>query len=473
MSLRARFLLVTVGLVALGLVIADVVTYRALASSLSERVDEQLKEAESIAIAAFHLEPDAWPYDGPPPIAGTGPPAGTYAAVLDGSGRTITSRTLGSSPAEGAPSKPALPGALPGSTSASPGDVRFDAAADGNGEGFRVEAIGSRPGGGTLVVAVPLTEMRATLGRLLAIEAVVTIGVALLAGVLALLAVRLGLRPLEAMGETAGAIAAGDLSRRVEPADDRTEIGRLGTSLNAMLTQIEAAFTERRASEARLRRFVADASHELRTPLTSIRGYAELFRRGADTRPEDLATSMARIEAEAERMGVLVDDLLLLARLDQGRKLEHEQVDVAQVVTNAVDAAHAIEPRRTIEVSSAQPTTIQGDPGRLRQVVDNLLENVRVHTPPGTATHVAVGPQDGAVMLTVADDGPGMDPDVASRAFERFYRGDPARARATGGAGLGLSIVAAIVQAHGGTVSVTNGTGATVEVRLPVTPPPD
>src|SRR6185312_15105005 len=184
---------------------------------------------------------------------------------------------------------------------------------------FRVQAFAPQPGLGTLVVAVPLTEMRATLGRLMAIEALVTIGVALLAGALAMWLVRIGLRPLETMGETAGAIAAGDLSRRVEPSDDRTEIGQLGASLNAMLAQIEAAFDERRASEARLRRFVADASHELRTPLTSIRGYAELFRRGADARPEDLATSMARIEAEAERMGVLVDDLLLLARLDQGR----------------------------------------------------------------------------------------------------------------------------------------------------------
>jgi two-component system OmpR family sensor kinase len=339
--------------------------------------------------------------------------------------------------------------------------------------GFRVEAIGPQSGVGTLVVAVPLTEMRATLGRLFAIEAFVTIGVALAAGLLAVWAVRLGLRPLRTMGETAGAIAAGDLSRRVEPADDRTEIGMLGTSLNTMLGQIEAAFEERRASEARLRRFVADASHELRTPLTSIRGYAELFRRGADVRPEDLATSMARIEAEAERMGVLVDDLLLLARLDQGRQLERQAVDVSRLVEDAVDAAHAIEPGRSIDVTATPGATIEGDPGRLRQVVDNLLENARVHTPSGTATYVAVAPQDGVVVLTIADEGPGMDPEVATRAFERFYRGDPARARATGGVGLGLSIVAAIVQAHGGAVRVIDrSTGTAVEVRLPITPPP-
>src|SRR4029079_6919350 len=194
--------------------------------------------------------------------------------------------------------------------------------------------------------------------------------------------VRIGLRPLETMGETAGAIAAGDLSRRVEPADDRTEIGQLGASLNAMLAQIEAAFEERRASEARLRRFVADASHELRTPLTSIRGYAELFRRGADARPEDLATSMARIEAEAERMGVLVDDLLLLARLDQGRPLEHEPVDLAQVAAEAVDAARAIDPSRAIELEAGTPAILAGDAGRLRQGAHTPLGNAARPRPP-------------------------------------------------------------------------------------------
>ncbi|MDP9184451.1 MAG: HAMP domain-containing histidine kinase, partial [Actinomycetota bacterium] len=204
-------------------------------------------------------------------------------------------------------------------------------------------------------------------------------------------------------------------------------------------------------------------------------GYAELFRRGAGEHPEDLATSMARIEAEASRMGVLVDDLLLLARLDQGRQLEREQVDVSKVVADAVDAAHVIEPGRTIELTTTTPNaTVSGDPGRLRQVVDNLLENARVHTPAGTTTRVGVESQDGAVTLTVADDGPGMDPDVAGRAFERFYRGDPARARSTGGVGLGLSIVAAIVQAHGGAVHVVDGSpGTAIEVVLPVTPRPE
>jgi two-component system OmpR family sensor kinase len=469
MSLRARLLLVTVGLVTLGLLIADVVTYRALEASLSARVDDQIKQTEALAIGgALHLQPQSWPNEPPPgPLTGFGPPSGSYAAVLDGTGRVLDSAVF----PEGDAPTPVLPAGLPGSVDAGTGVAHFSAASDG-GPDFRVEAIGPEAGRGTLVIAIPLTEMRATLGRLLAIEALVTLGVALAAGAIALWLVRLGLRPLATMGDTAGAIAAGDLSRRVEPADDRTEIGKLGTSLNAMLAQIEAAFEERRASEARLRRFVADASHELRTPLTSIRGYAELFRRGAGERPEDLATSMARIEAEASRMGVLVDDLLLLARLDQGRQLEREQVDVSRVVADAADAAHVIEPGRTIELTTTTPNaTVPGDPGRLRQVVDNLLENARVHTPAGTTTRVRVESQDGAVLLTIADDGPGMDPEVAARAFERFYRGDPARARSTGGVGLGLSIVSAIVHAHGGAVRVVDGSpGTAIEVVLPVTP---
>jgi two-component system OmpR family sensor kinase len=479
MSLRARLLIVTVGLVTLGLLIADVVTYRALASSLLERVDEQLAQVTQAAVQTFGSPPDGFPMpDGPPPGTGYGPPPGSYAAVLDGSGTVVAHRSFDyqTGQEEQAPI-PQLPAGLPGSTSGGTGTTTFTATSQDGDTRFRVQAIELRPSAGTLVVAVPLTEMRETLGRLLAIEALVTIGVALTAGVLGLVLVKVGLRPLETMGETAGAIAAGDLSRRVEPADDATEIGKLGTSLNAMLGQIEAAFDERRASEERLRRFVGDASHELRTPITSIRGYAELFRRGASTRPDDLARSMFRIEAEAERMGVLVDDLLLLARLDQGRPLERKEVDLASVVTDAVDAAKAIDRERVLDADLPGPVLVIGDAGRLRQVIDNLLENARVHTPAGTPTHVTLGSDTvGGALLTVADEGPGMDPEVSAKAFERFYRGDPARARTTGGAGLGLAIVAAIVESHGGTVRVLDtDVGATIEVRFPheeALPPP-
>ena len=276
------------------------------------------------------------------------------------------------------------------------------------------------------------------------------------------------------MGTTADAIAAGDLTRRVEPADDRTEVGRLGIALNTMLARIEAAFEQRRGSEERLRRFVADASHELRTPLTSIRGYAELFRRGADTRPEDLAKSMSNIESEASRMGVLVDDLLLLARLDQGRPLEREPLDLAAVASDAVESARAIEPDRTIELVADDPVRIVGDASRLRQVIDNLLDNARVHAP-GSPVRVEVSLDDEEALLRIGDRGPGLDPEVEGRIFERFMRGDPSRSRGTGGVGLGLSIVQAIVAAHGGEVTASShDEGGTVfEVRLPVSGPPD
>ena len=465
MSLRARLLLVTVGLVTLGLLIADVVTYRALSSSLLERVDEQLAQVGAVAVQSLDAQ---FPMpDGPGSGPGYGPPAGSYAALLDPSGNVVHEHSFDYGERDAAPA-PVLPAGLPGSSTGGVGTTTFSAGATDGDTRFRVEAVGPRPGAGTLVIAVPLTEMRETLGRLLAIEALVTIGVALTAGALALWLVRIGLRPLETMGATAGAIAAGDLSRRVEPADDTTEIGKLGTSLNAMLAQIEAAFDERRASEERLRRFVGDASHELRTPITSIRGYAELFRRGASTRPDDLERSMSRIEAEAERMGVLVDDLLLLARLDQGRPLEQENVDLRKVVTEAVDAARAIDPQRVLDADLDGQTFVVGDGGRLRQVIDNLLENARVHTPSGTPTHVQLRSDSTGATLTIADEGPGMDPEVASKAFERFYRGDPARARATGGAGLGLAIVSAIIESHGGNVRVLDAdTGTTIEVHLP------
>jgi two-component system OmpR family sensor kinase len=324
------------------------------------------------------------------------------------------------------------------------------------------------PGVGTLIVAVPLSETTATLRQLLGVElAASAIVLAAVIG-LALWLVRLGLKPLEDMGLTADAIAAGDLTRRVEPANPRTEVGRLGMALNGMLSQIEAAFEQRTKSEDRLRRFVADASHELRTPLTSIRGYAELFRRGAGQRPEDLERSMAAIEAEASRMGVLVEDLLLLARLDQGRPLEIARVDLGAIATEAVEAARAIDPGRDVSLEVDGDVSIDGDAGRLRQVLDNLLDNARVHTPAGTPARVRVARDGEAVVLTVDDEGPGLTPEAHERVFERFYRDDGARSRETGGAGLGLAIVDAITTAHGGEVRALDVVeGASFEVRIP------
>jgi two-component system OmpR family sensor kinase len=278
------------------------------------------------------------------------------------------------------------------------------------------------------------------------------------------------------MAGPAEAIAAGDLSRRVEGAGGPTEAGQLGSALNAMLEQIEGAFRAKEASEDRLRRFVADASHELRTPLTSIRGYAELWRQGALRYDDDLSEAMRRMEAEGRRMGGLVDDLLLLARLDTGdesRAVDRAPVRLDLLVADAVSDARATDPERPVTVA-LDPVTVAGDEARLRQVAANLLTNARVHTPPGTPVHIDVGVTGEWARFQVSDRGPGISPEEATHVFERFYRGDPSRRRIQGsGSGLGLSIVAAVAAAHGGRVSVTTspGAGARFLVELPVVVP--
>jgi two-component system, OmpR family, sensor kinase len=296
----------------------------------------------------------------------------------------------------------------------------------------------------------------------------VAAGVLVAAGGAGWFLVRRGLRPLDTIAETAGAIAAGDLSQRVPDAEESTEVGRLGLALNAMLGQIEGAFAERTASEERLRQFVADASHELRTPLTSIRGYSELFHRGAAERPEDLAKAMERIEAEASRMGVLVDDLLLLARLDQGAPLVRDRVDLTELASRSVQDARAADPSRPIDLHGDGPVMVEGDELRLKQVLDNLLANARVHTPPGTPARVTVS-SDGQAVIEVADEGPGVPPEMAVRIFERFFRSDASRSREKGGAGLGLAIASEIARAHGGELALLpTERGAAFRLTLPL-----
>jgi two-component system, OmpR family, sensor kinase len=464
MSLRTRLLLGLVALAAFGLLAADAATYTSLRSFLDQRVSQQLAAARQPAMHALFEDFDGGPRgpgDGhgrgrgpggdPPPS--TSYPAGTYARRLGRDGSIVDEAWLGSVTGE----RPDLGrGSVAGGT--------YDA------DGYRVHAD-PIVNGQQLLVAVPLTELKQTLARLSGIMLAVGIGVLVTLGLLAWWIVRVGLRPLEEIGHTAADIAAGDLSKRVEHADEHTEVGRLGLALNAMLAQIEQAFAERTASEERLRRFLADASHELRTPLTSIRGYAELFRRGASERPDDLAKSMQRIEQEAGRMGILVEDLLLLARLDQGRPLEKRAVDLADLASDAVADARAVDRSRAIGLSSNGPVVVQGDEIRLRQVLANLLTNALHHTPSGTPVEVSVAQQDGTASLIVADHGPGLPSDDTGKIFERFYRADPSRARESGGVGLGLSIVDAITKAHDGTVSVeqTPGGGATFLVRLPAT----
>jgi len=297
----------------------------------------------------------------------------------------------------------------------------------------------------------------------------VTGAVLIAIAVLGLWAVRLSLRPLDAIGKTAAGIAAGDLTQRVERAEERTEVGRLGLALNAMLGQIESAFKARDATEDKLRRFVADASHELRTPLSAVRAYAELFKRGADRRPEDLERAMAGITREAARMTLLVEDLLLRARLDEGRPLERERVQLSEVVREAVETARTVDPEREIELDAEQAVVL-GDRHRLRQIVDNLLGNTRAHTPPDAPVRVSVTTHNGNALVRVQDSGPGMAGEETERVFERFYRADPSRARASGGVGLGLSIVSAVAEAHGGEVSLRSelGKGSTFEISLPL-----
>jgi len=459
-SLRSRLLLGLLGLVAVGLIASDLLTYRALQSFLLVRLDEQVAGAVDPVVGQLSSGDRR-----PTPAKLAAVPGGTYGAVVADDGRVLVSRPFGyeGENLENLP-KPVLTVAdlarrRPFTTQA----------ADPDKTGFRVLVV-SLTSGDNLVVAVPMNEVVQTLGRLVRIEAAATVAVLAGVGVLALLVVRAGLKPLEDIGTTAGAIAAGDLSRRVERAEARTEVGRLGLSLNAMLAQIQTAFEARQASEERLRRFVADASHELRTPLTSIRGYAELFRRGASERPGDLALAMRRIEEESLRMGVLVDDLLLLARLDQGRPLQREAVDLVLVAADAVHDARAVEPERSIELQGTGSAMVMGDELRLRQVAANLLANARQHTPPTAAVRVRVRADDGTAVLEVADEGPGMFPEESAKVFERFYRADPSRNRNLGGTGLGLSIVAAVAEAHGGRARVESapGKGARFWVELPL-----
>ena len=323
---------------------------------------------------------------------------------------------------------------------------------------------------GYLVSGIELKDIDKTVSNLSRLEAVV-IGIGLtLMGIMTWFLVRSGLKPLNHMADTAGAIAGGDLSARVDSMHERTEVGRLGAALNTMLGRIEAAFAERTKSEEKLRRFVADASHELRTPLTSIRGYSELLRAGAIPPGEETRSALGRIESEATRMGVLVDDLLLLARLDQGRPLEHSPVELADLVCDAVSDARIVAPDREWSLDVVPEALVSGDESRLRQVIGNLMANARTHTAAGTPVDVSVKLVEGQVELVVADHGTGVPAGEEARIFERFARLDGSRQRASGGTGLGLAIVNAIVWSHGGTVGVrpTEGGGASFWIRLPV-----
>jgi two-component system OmpR family sensor kinase len=349
-------------------------------------------------------------------------------------------------------------------------------AVDGN---FDYRAGVIRTANGTLIFAQPLRDVtaatRAISRRLLWTGSLVLV----VGGGAVWFTVRRGMRPVDDMIETASAIAAGDLTRRVPPADPESELGRLGGALNNMLASIEGAFSAEALAKDRLKQFVADASHELRTPLAAIAGYSELHRKGAFADPEQADHAMRRIEAEGRRMRRLVDDLLLLARLDLAddqidSPLHRQPTDISGIARDAVADSLAIDPGHPVTMEAPAPLWIDGDPERLAQVVANLLSNVRSHTPSGTMAVLKLRRDGAAAAIEIRDDGPGFPPEAIDHVFDRFYRVDSSRSRRSGGAGLGLAIVDAIVRAHGGSAEANNlpGGGARITVRLPLADTP-
>jgi two-component system, OmpR family, sensor kinase len=470
-SLRARLLAAVLALTACGLLLVGGITYAEQRSFLYDRIDQQVTAA--IPPVARELDqlrggPGGGYDDHDDHRPGGGPnlgiPAGTYGQKRDADGNVLAGTGKVFTPLnQTVTAKPALPAELP------VGRIITVDGAEGAGTRYRVLAQRDPMGSTITVAAIPLNATDATLQRLLAVEALVIAAVLIVLGLVSWLVVRVGLLPLDRMGHTAGAIAGGDLSHRIESTDPRTEVGRLGISLNAMLDRLEQAFGEREASEDRLRRFIADASHELRTPLASIRGYAELFRMGAARDPAEVEKAMRRIEDEAARMGVLVEDLLTLARLDEVPDVPHAELDLAAIVRDAVDDGRAAAPGREIRAQVDGPALVVGDPDQLRQVLGNLLRNAFVHTPEGTLVEVTLEQAGGEVRVEVRDHGPGLPTSDAEALFERFWRSEGGRERGRGGAGLGLAIVAAIVDAHGGDVRAGNAPdgGATFVVTLP------
>ncbi|HKY75208.1 MAG TPA: HAMP domain-containing sensor histidine kinase [Acidimicrobiia bacterium] len=480
MTLRLRLVIGLAVLVTAGLAVFGVATYQLYARSQYDRLDDQIRASASAVVPDLArtagLELTGTGFGGGPPArdggrdgrGGKGPgpapptavPLGTYSELRDPAGAVIKSIALSSTTGT-----PELNDVI---TETTPGGRFFNS--DFGSGAWRVYAgPADRLSGYTVVIAVPLTEVSAALRRLVLIEA--TAGAALLALLAggAWFLLRRGLRPLEQMATSARSITAGNLSERVSPSEGRSEVGQLGLALNTMLDEIESAFAERDRTEHRLRQFLADASHELRTPLTSIQGFAELFRlEGArGTGGVDLPVIMRRIEEESARMKTLVEDLLLLARLDQTRPIERTPVDLAVLAADACSDAVAAAPDRPVTLDAPDPVVIQGDQHHLRQAIANLVTNALRHTPAGTRVEVSARLAEGTATVAVRDHGAGLDDEALAHVFDRFWQAD--RARVGKGAGLGLAIVAGIAAEHGGEARAANapGGGALFTLRLP------
>ncbi len=460
--LRARLITVVVALLAAALAVSGLIVNILLGNYLLDRTDDELRTYGGIAAEVAYGTHGAQ----------TIQPNFTVRLYLPDGSRAVT---LADAATE-ADSEPRLPVL----TSSDPDVIRSRpfTVASISGEHdleWRVIAGVNQSRDAVYAVAVPLRQMHDTLRNVLVYAGLIGFAVLAASVLIGWFAVRRAFRPLTRIEDTAAAIAAGDLSQRVPERRTGDEVASLSRSLNAMLSQIEQSFAVREASEERMRQFVADASHELRTPLATVRGYAELYRQGAVNRSEDVSGAFARIESEASRMGGLVEDLLVLARLDGERPLDLGDVDLAVLAGDATQDARVLSPDRHIRLVGLGvplgPVHVTGDEQRLRQVITNLVSNAVNHTPTGCPVEVAVGHHDGMAAIEVRDHGPGIDPVNARRVFERFYRADPSRSRArvSGGNGLGLAIVAAIVTAHHGKVGVapTPGGGATFVLELP------
>jgi len=494
-SLRTRLQVSVLLLAAAGLIALAAVTYAEQRSFLEGRVDQQAKGAAPALSSVLDREgylpagspdfsspgrggglgradadggrpgaPAAGPHAGPSnDRGGPGPnlPPGTYGQRRDASGAVLGHVLI--TYGQTAPATPKIPASVPVG--------RLFTVGSYGSSGLRYRAYVTRDpeDSGLTVAALPLRDIDQTLHRLLLVEGLVIAGVLAALGLSAFFVVRLGLRPLNRMEATAGQIAAGELSRRVSPATTRTEVGRLGLALNAMLERLEAAFRARQASEDRLRRFLADASHELRTPLAAIRGYAELFRIGAAREGEEAEKAMRRIEEESRRMGVLVQDLLTLAHLDETSAPVRERVNLEDLAGDALADARATDPARDMELVAEGPAVVRGDPHQLRQVLANLLGNALAHTPSGSPIEVRLRGDGERVTLAVRDHGPGLPPGPPERLFDRFWRAEGGRERGRAGAGLGLAIVEGLVRAHHGEIRAENapGGGALFTVTLP------